>query len=174
MQPRIPARLAPTIVLAFGLLFAPLGLPAQSGPPPGGPPGAGGRPPQALDPVVLEGPPEPAVFRDLTRLDEPQATRYAELYENLMAATRTERESLRQQREETRRAFEAGQRPAGAPRMDEMRAMIQQLERRQRGFDAALQEMLSNEQYARYQDWRLERRRAAREQMGGPGREGRP
>ncbi len=174
MHPRVPARLAPTIFLACGLLLGTVGLQAQSGPPPGGPPGAGGRPPQALDPVVLEGPPEPGVFRDLARLDEPQATRYAGLYDNLMDVTRTERESLRQQREEMRRGIESGQRPPGAPRMEEMREMIQQLERRQRGFDEALKEMLSKEQYARYQDWRSGRRREAREQMRGPDREGRP
>ncbi|MBK7715229.1 MAG: hypothetical protein IPI38_07380 [Gemmatimonadetes bacterium] len=80
-----PARLAPTLFFACGLLAAPLALEAQGGPPPRGP-----------DPVVVEGPPAPGEFRDLTGITEEQATQYGVLYDNLMAATRVTRDSLQQ------------------------------------------------------------------------------
>ena len=166
MSPRIlSGRLAPTILLACGLLAAPAVLAAQDGPPPGGRAGAGPRFPRP-DPVVVNGPPAPGEFRDLVGLDESQATRYGGLYDRYMENTRAERDSLQGMRESMRQAFRGGERPAGPPAG--MQDLVQSLEKQQRVFDDTLKEMLGKDQYKKYQDWRSHQRRQPR-----PGERGR-
>ncbi len=162
-----PARLAPTLFFACGLLAAPLALEAQGGPPPGGAPGAGARPPRGPDPVVVEGPPAPGEFRDLTGITEEQATKYGVLYDNLMAATRATRDSLQQFREQMGRRHDRAERDSVPPRGDGPRALVTGLEQKQRAFDESLKGLLSREQYAKYQAWRSERRHEMRDHGRG-------
>lgn len=162
-----PARLAPTLFFACGLLAAPLALEAQGGPPPGGSMGAGARPPRGPDPVVVEGPPAPGEFRDLTGITEEQATKYGVLYDNLMAATRVTRDSLQQFRASMRGGRDRAERDSTPSRGDGPRALVTGLEQKQRAFDESLKGLLSKEQYARYQAWRAERRHDMRDHRRG-------
>ena len=164
-----PARLAPTLFLACGLLAAPLSLAAQGAPRPGGPPATGERPPRGPDPVVVDGPPAPGEFRDLTGITEEQATKYGVLYDDLMAATRATRDSLQQFREEMRGRRARPERDSLRPRRDGPRGLVTGLEQKQRAFDERLKGLLSGEQYAKYQAWRSERRHEMRDHRRGEG-----
>ncbi len=164
-----PARLAPTLFFTCGLLAAPLALAAQGAPRPGGPPATGEWPPRGPDPVVVDGPPAPGEFRDLTGITEEQATKYGVLYDDLMAATRATRDSLQQFREEMRGRRDRPERDSVRPRGGGPRALVTDLEQKQRAFDERLKGLLSGAQYAKYQAWRSERRHEMRDHRRGEG-----
>ncbi len=167
---RVP-RLAPTVFLACGLLATPFSLEAQGAPPPGGEehgmrtPGRG----RGFDPVVMAGPPGPEEMTTLVALTEGQQSHYATLYQNLMAETKSERDSLAALR--AARRDEQGREGRGAggarPMMGGMAEIRSDLEQKQRGFDAALKDFLTRDQWKRYGAWLDQRRSEARERMRG-------
>jgi hypothetical protein len=181
-------RLAPTILATCTIMLAgALTVQAQQSPPPGG--GgqqgmrrSGGRPPM-LDPVVLEGPPAPDSMAALVGLNGDGLARYTTMYQNLMASTRPQRDSVTAFREARRNArMGSGESPPREGGMDAMRSLRESLESRQKQFDQALeQDVLNHDQVKTYRDWRDQRRHDAEKRMrdmrgdtgnrdgGGPG-----
>lgn len=163
------ARLAPTILLTCGMMLTGAGIAfAQQGPPPGGgSPGmrSRGDRSQSFDPVVFQGPPVPDSMAKLVGLDPNGLTRYATMYQNLMAATRSERDSLAAMRQARQASRESGTGPQERGGPGGMREIRKYLEDRQKQFDQALGDVLSKDQFKRYQDWRDQRRHDAESEM---------
>lgn len=139
---------------------------AQEGPPPGGM-RSGGRGP-GFDPVLREGPPAPDSMAQFVQLDANTRQRYATLYDNLMADTRVERDSLAALRQARWAERAEGGGASRHRQMGEGAEIRQDLARRQQQFDKALEEFLSKDQMKRYHDWREARRKEARQRMRPP------
>lgn len=168
---RLHPRLAPTVLATCTMLVAGvLSLQAQQGPPPGGEsrgmrPG-GGRPPM-MDPVVIDGPPAPDSMAQLVGLSGDALARYGTMYQNLMASTRPQRDSMVAFRE-ARPAARASGGEDRPPRegMEGMRALQEYLADKQRLFDQALEaDVLDHDQQKAYRDWRDQRRHEAEKRM---------
>ena len=164
-------RMASIIWFTCGMLTIATGMAvAQQSPPPGGG-GRGMRPhgerSQSFDPVIFQGPPEPDSMAALVGLDAGGLARYTTMYQNLMAATKSERDSLAAARHarEVSRGSSAGPQERGGP--GGMREIRQYLEDHQKQFDQALGDVLSKDQFKRYQDWRDQRRHEAQSEMRG-------
>lgn len=119
------------------------------------------------DPVVVDGPPDPARFAELVRLDSIGRVRYDSLYARLMERTQADRDSVNAVRQRARGG--AGERD---PRVAQaLRGVMGRLAGQLQAFDAALREVLTKKQWKRYQNWRDERREEAeqerRERAGG-------
>ena len=133
-----------------------------------------GRPMQALDPVVADGPPAPADFAKIASPPDDQQRRYVDLYRQFMASTRSQRDSLTVGRRDMRAAFEDGDREGARRQRDAVVALGEELGRRQKTFDDTLKGFLGKDQWKRYDKWRSDERKRAeqerREQWGqGPG-----
>ncbi len=120
-----------------------------------------------MDPVVIDGPPAPDSMARLVGLSGTALARYTTMYQNLMSATRPQRDSIAAFRE-ARRAARAGggeDRPQRGG-MEGMRALQEYLANRQRQFDQALEEdVLDHNQQKAYRDWRDQRRHDAEKRM---------
>jgi hypothetical protein len=136
--------------------------------------GGRGRGAQMPDPVVLNGPPAPDSMAALVGLEGDAQSTYATMYENLMASTRAERDSLVALREARRNAWASGEGPRGGGGMDQTRQIRDYLASKQKEFDQALPDVLSADQMKKYRDWRDQQRHDAEQRMrdrrgGGPG-----
>lgn len=160
---------APAFLVACGLMLgAATTLAAQAGPRhgEGGGPGMGhAREGRGPDPVVFEGPPEPAAMKTLLKLDQRAGARYGTLYAELVSGTAAQRDSLRVLRGERMAAVAKGEVARGERPSATMRRLHLQLEERQEGFDAELKGLLTGEQWEAYGDWRQVRREEARAAM---------
>ena len=166
---RLHRRLAPTMLATCTLiLIGALSLQAQESPTRDGGRGMGrmgGRPPMP-DLVVLEGPPQPDSMAALVGLSGDGQARYTTMYENLMAATKPQRDSMAALREARMAARQGGgEGPRGRGGMQGMRALRDFLDGRQRQFDQALEDVLTRDQLKTYHDWRDQRRHEAEERM---------
>ena len=133
-----------------------------------------GRSMQALDPVVSDGPPAPADFAGIASPPDDQQRRYTELYQQFMASTRPQRDSLNVTRRDMRAAFEDGDREGARRQLGIVVALGDELTRRQKAFDDTLKTFLGKDQWKRYDKWRSDERKRAeqerRERWGqGPG-----
>jgi exonuclease VII small subunit len=127
--------------------------------------GPGGFQHDAPDPVLLDGPPVPADFAVIASPDTAQAARYQSLYDNLMASTHDDRDSLRTTRTEMRAARGSQDHESMRQSMAATQQLVAALQSSQQAFDDALKAMLSGEQFKRYEAWRQQRRKQAEEQM---------
>jgi hypothetical protein len=109
----------------------------------------------------------PDSMATLVGLDAGGAARYATMYQNLMASTKSERDSLAAIRQARQASRDNGGGPEERGGPGGMRAIRQYLEDRQKQFDQALGDVLSKDQFKRYQDWREQRRRDAQSEMRG-------
>jgi hypothetical protein len=114
---------------------------------------------RAMDPVVLEGPPAPAEFAEITGVADTQ--RYARLYEHFMGSTRPQRDSLAAARGAMHGDFENGDREAGRDRMGTIKSFADDLSHQQDTFDAAVKDAVTKDEWKKYQDWRADRRKEA-------------
>jgi primase-polymerase (primpol)-like protein len=131
--------------------------------------GGGGRRPD-FDPVVLDGPPPPERIDSVMTLDTLQKGRYASLYQNFMASTKSERDQIKQARESFRNGGADSDPDARQHSRDSMHGAMQTLEDRQKDFDDTLKEFLTKDQLKHYSDWRKARRKEfedMRKQRGG-------
>jgi hypothetical protein len=129
---------------------------------------------QALDPVVADGPPAPADFAGIASPPDDQQRRYTGLYQQFMASTRPQRDSLNVTRRDMRAAFEDGDREGARRQLGIVVALGDELTRRQKAFDDTLKTFLGKDQWKRYDKWRSDERKRAeqerRERRGqGPG-----
>ena len=123
--------------------------------------GGGGRGMQAVDPVVVEGPPAPADFARITSV--PDTEGYARLYNHFMSTTRPQRDSLAAARGAMREAFDNQDREAGRGQMGAMKSLADDLSHQQETFDGAVKDLISKDQWKKYQDWRADRRKEAQD-----------
>ena len=129
---------------------------------------------EALDPVVADGPPAPADFARIASPPEDQQRRYADLYQQFMASTKPQRDSLNIARRDMRGAFEDGDREGARRQRDIVMALGDELTHRQKSLDETLKSFLGKDQWKRYDKWRSDERKRAeqerRERWGqGPG-----
>jgi hypothetical protein len=128
--------------------------------------GPGMRPMAAPDPVVLHGPPAPSEFARIVELPADQVGRYADMYDRLMTTTRPQRDSLETLRRGVREAFESRDR-ASAERLGGVaQPLVQELARRQAAFDGTLRDLLEQSQWKRYERWRDDERKRAKDERG--------
>ena len=164
-------RLAPTVFLASCLFTAQL-----RGQGPGDSPGSGDghshgmRGPDgfqhgATDPVLLDGPPAPADFAGIASPDTAQSARYQSLYDNLMATTQDDRDSLRATRTAMRASRGSQDHESMRQSMVASQQLVVALQGSQTAFDDALKAMLSDAQFKRDEAWRQQRRKQAEEQL---------
>lgn len=123
-----------------------------------------GRRMQMLDPVVAEGPPAPADFAKIASPPDDQQRRYADLYQQFMASTRPQRDSLNVLRRDMRAAFEDGDREGAMRQRDAVVALGEVLTRRQKAFDDTLKGFLGKDQWKRYDKWRSDERKRAEQE----------
>jgi hypothetical protein len=129
---------------------------------------------EALDPVVADGPPAPADFARIASPPDDQQRRYANLYQQFMASTKPQRDSLNIARRDMRGAFEDGDREGARRQRDIVMALGDELTHRQKSLDETLKSFLGKDQWKRYDKWRSDERKRAeqerRERWGqGPG-----
>ncbi len=126
-----------------------------------------------LDPVVADGPPAPAEFARITGAED--TVRYAHLYDNFKTSTQPQRDSLAAARKAMRDAFEDRDRDAATSEASVVKSLGDDLSRRQQTFDDAAKEMVTKDEWKKYQSWRDDQRKAAQERRGammGRGRSG--
>jgi hypothetical protein len=107
------------------------------------------------DPVVVDGPPEPARFAELFELDSVARARYDVLYQRLMERTRADRDSVMVLRQRARDQDRVAARA--------LRGLTARLAGQLKAFDDALRDALTKKQWKLYQHWREERREEAEE-----------
>jgi hypothetical protein len=117
------------------------------------------------DPIVWNGPPAPADLPPTVQLTSDQQPRYAELYDNFMAATKR----VRDQSLVTRQIIYGGssqQRTSSPSAIEDFKEQALYLSQKQDVFDQALESFLTKGQLKEYQKWRkAERKRAEKEQQ---------
>lgn len=164
-------RLAPTVFLASCLFTAHL-----RGQGPGDSPGAGSSHSHGMrgpggfqhgvpDRVLLEEPPAPPDFATIAAPDSAQSARYQSLYDNLMATTLADRDSLQATRSTMRAARESQNHESMRRSMEASQPLVVALQGSQQAFDDALKAMLSSDQFKRYEAWRQQRRKQAEDDM---------
>jgi hypothetical protein len=131
---------------------------------PGNPAGPGMRRMAPPDPVVLHGPPAPPEFARIVELPAGQVARYAEMYDRLMTTTRPQRDSIETLRRNMRGAFESHDRASAERQRAVARPLVQELERRQAAFDGMLRDLLDQSQWKRYERWRDDERKRAKDE----------
>lgn len=183
LQSSLPLRAAIWISLALFFLTGFADSPfAQSGPGGYGPGGDGGFRPRggASDRFgpsrgggrmpsleAIEGPPSPAIMRDSIGVNSEQLRRYSQLYANHTVATRPLRDSLRTTMQAMRAAFESDDRSVVRERHEAVQQQWKELSQRDKTFDKAVKDVLTKDQQKRYQKWKDEREKAARERWHG-------
>ena len=123
-----------------------------------------GRRTQMLDPVIADGPPAPADFARIASPPDDQQRRYADLYQQFMASTKAQRDSLTVGRRDMRAAFEDGDREGARRQRDVVMTLGQGLGSRQKTFDETLKSFLGKDQWKRYDKWRSDERRRAEQE----------
>jgi hypothetical protein len=136
-----------------------------------------GRRMEPLDPVVADGPPAPAEFARIASPPEDQQLRYTELYQQFMASTKAQRDSLNVARRDMIGAFQDGDREGARRQRDVVMALGQALTSRQKSFDETLKSFLGKDQWRHYDKWRSDERKRAeqeRRERWGAGQEREP
>ena len=160
-------RRQPWLLLATGLLVAsPSLVVAQYGPPRGGGMGGYGReryPVPALPGAELEGPPDTATMRTVASLSDSQMTRYAQVYDSFMVATRPQRDSAKVATDKMHARLDGGDRAAAQFYAELLQDLGKTLRSRQDKFDDRLHGLLSGDQLKAYKRWEDEAQRAAQQ-----------
>ena len=141
------------VVLALGLVGSPL---AQSGPRPHQPDG----PRQAVRHL---GPVSPEILRDSIGLSGAKLDQYTRRYQTYMAQTKPTRDSLQTAMRSARSDYEKGDRAAARSRRDRIRTEVASLRKRDQEFEAGLKGILSKDQQKRYDAWKENQMKLARE-----------
>lgn len=147
------------------------GGPPSGGPPRGGPPG--GRMGSSFDPLALEGPMAPSQFATVTEATQEQEAHYAVMYDNYLAATKSERENVSAVRARMRDAMESGGGRSDMSRdMQSLEGSAKLLQKALKTFDEGVKDLLPKEQFKKYQEARKDQRKQLEERMprrgGGP------
>lgn len=145
------------------------GGPDRGGPPDGMP---GGRPGSRVDPLALSGPMEPGQFMMVTNATLAQQDRYAVMYDNYQASTRSERTMLDSTRSRLGAAMESGKPDQARRLMQGMEGSGKLLEKAMKEFDRGVKDLLGKDQWKLYEAARKDQRKQMEERMphGGPSR----
>ena len=139
-----------TLLTAAALIAA-----ATSGAAAQGPGGERGR---MMNPLAIEGPPEPAAFAGIVGLTAEQQPKYAALRKSYLADTETRRDSVKTLRGEMRMLMQGGNREAARPRMETMRSLGLAINERYEEFESELGFLLTEPQQEKFAAWKEQER----------------
>ena len=149
-----------SVLIALALAATAAPLTAQQ--PSGGTPGPGRA---MMNPLALQGPPEPAVFAGIVELTADQKPKYANLYQTYMKETKARRDSVETMRKAMREARASGATGGGRGSMASMRPLAEALNGQYEEFEASLGFLLTAPQQAKYDSWKAAEREKMMEQM---------
>src|SRR5690349_2298634 len=119
----------------------------------GGPPSY--RPPvPKLPGVELAGPLDSGLARTLLKLSDSQATRYDQVYDSFMVATRPQRDSANAAVQKMNELLDTGDRPAALYYVDQLDELGKFLRDRQERWENDLKKFLSGDQVNQYKKWK--------------------
>ena len=148
---------AALIAMALAALASPLA--AQQ--PGAGTPGAGRA---MMNPLAMQGPPDPAAFTAIVGLTADQQSKYANLYRSYMKDTKPRRDSLAAMRAAMREARAAGGTPDRSG-MASMRPLGEALNAQYEEFETSLGFLLTPAQQTKYDTWKAAEREKVMQQM---------
>jgi hypothetical protein len=117
-------------------------------------------------PDQIEGPPTPAVLRDLVELSPDQLQEYTARYDEHISATRSLRDSLRTTMQTMRSEFEDGDRESAREHRPAAEQLWKDLSPRDEAFSKGLKDLLNKKQMKQFQKW--EKEQAPPEHWGRP------
>ncbi len=104
----------------------------------------------------VEGPATPAVLQGLVDLSPDQLKQYTARYDQHIAATKTERDSLRTTMQAMRAAFEDGNRESARGQAPTAERLWKDLSPKDQAFSKGLKDVLNKKQIGQYQKWEKE------------------
>jgi Spy/CpxP family protein refolding chaperone len=113
---------------------------------------------------ALSGPPEPEEFQRITGLEEAKQEQYANLYQRYMTNTQPQRDSLKASVEKMREAFQQGDREKAREQRPAARELRSRLADQRKDFEHEVKQLLSQDQWKKYEKWRDDQRARARKQ----------
>jgi hypothetical protein len=111
---------------------------------------------------ALSGPPEPEEFQRITGLEETKREQYTNLYQRYMTNTQPQRDSLKASVEKMREAFQQGDREKARDQRPAARELRSRLADQRRDFEQEVKQLVSQDQWKKYEKWRDEQRARAR------------
>jgi Spy/CpxP family protein refolding chaperone len=102
-------------------------------------------------------------MRDSIQVSGKQLQQYTQRYDSHMSATKPSRDSLRISMQAVRAAFESGNRSEARARRETVKRQWKQLAERDQKFEEGLNDVLTKDQQARYQQWKEKRKQEARD-----------
>jgi Spy/CpxP family protein refolding chaperone len=112
---------------------------------------------------AVDGPPSPTFMRDSIRVTSKELQQYSQRYQTHMAATKTLRDSVRTSLQSMRAAYEKGDRSEARSGRDTVRGQWKRLAEQDKKFADDLKNVLTKDQLTRFQQWRENRKREARQ-----------
>jgi enamine deaminase RidA (YjgF/YER057c/UK114 family) len=140
--------------LAATLLLLPCAAWGQGGYRGGGQGGRYGPPAPKLPGVELVGPLDTALARVTLNLSADQTTRYRQVYDSFMVATRPQRDSAQEATAKMNERLDGGDRAAAMLYVEQLQDLGKYLKDRQDRFENDLRRFLSGDQVKAYKKWR--------------------
>jgi enamine deaminase RidA (YjgF/YER057c/UK114 family)/Spy/CpxP family protein refolding chaperone len=113
----------------------------------------------------LDGPPDSLAMRELLQLNDSQATRYAQVYDSFMVATRPQRDSAQVAKDKMNQRLNEGDRAAALFYAERLQDLGKYLRERQDKFDDQLDRLLTRDQRKQYHQWEEQQQRLAEDQQ---------
>ena len=126
--------------------------------------GPGAERARMMNPLAIEGPPEPAQFATIVGLTAEQQPKYAALRKSYLADTKVQRDSVTALRGEMRLLMQGGNREAGRPQMEKMRGLGLAINERYEEFESELGFLLTEPQQEKFATWKEQERTRMREE----------
>lgn len=104
--------------------------------------------------VELAGPLDTGLARTLLKLSDSQATRYDQVYDSFMVATRPQRDSANASVQKMNELLDTGDRPAALYYVDQLDDLGKFLRDRQERWENDLKKFLSGDQVNQYKKWK--------------------
>jgi hypothetical protein len=120
---------------------------------------------EALEAAV--GPASPAILRDTVQLSGAKLDQYTKQYNAYIASTRVMRDSLRNNLQTMRSAFQSGDRSRAGEQRDVAMRQAQDLQKRDQEFEKSVKPLLDQNQQKRYDTWKNDRQKNAHERWRG-------
>ena len=149
------------VFLAATLLLLPCAAWGQGGYRGGGQSGRYGPPAPKLPGVELVGPLDTALARSTLTLTPDQATRYQQVYDSFMVATRPQRDSANAAIAKMNERLDDGDRAAAMLYVEQLQDLGKNLKDRQDRFEGDLRRFLNGDQVKAYKKWREDQDQAA-------------
>jgi hypothetical protein len=120
---------------------------------------------EALEAAV--GPASPVILRDTVQLSGAKLDQYTKQYNAYIASTKVTRDSLRNNLQTMRSAFQSGNRARAGEQRDVAMRQAQDLQKRDQEFEKSVKPLLDENQQKRYDTWKNDRQKNAHEHWRG-------